>query len=147
VFGCVTGLSDHSGTIWPSLAAATLGAKAVEVHVTWDRTMFGPDAVASITFAELKELVNGIRLTERMLNSPVNKEAEAATLSKMRKMFGQSLVATTNLSAGTALRPEHLTSKKPEIGIPASEYQAVLGAKVIKDIKQGEFLQATDIQK
>jgi N,N'-diacetyllegionaminate synthase len=146
-FGCETGLSDHSGTIWPSLAAATLGAKAVEVHVTWDRTMFGPDAVASITFAELKELVNGIRLTERMLNSPVNKEAEAATLSKMRKMFGQSLVATTNLSAGTALRPEHLTSKKPEIGIPASEYQAVLGAKVIKDIKQGEFLQATDIQK
>ena len=128
-FSCETGLSDHSGTIWPSLAAATLGAKAVEVHVTWDRTMFGPDAVASITFAELKELVNGIRLTERMLNSPVNKEAEAATLSKMRKMFGQSPSSHQKPFRWHPLRPEHLTSKKPEIGIPASEYQAGTGRK------------------
>jgi N,N'-diacetyllegionaminate synthase len=146
-FACETGLSDHSGTIWPSLAAATLGAKAVEVHVTWDRTMFGPDAVASVTFAELKELVNGIRSTERMLNNPVNKESEAAGMANMRKMFGQSLVASTNISAGSSLRPEHLTTRKPQIGIPASEYQNVLGAKTTRDLKQGDFLQPADIQK
>jgi N-acetylneuraminate synthase len=62
-FGCDVGLSDHSGKIWPSLAAVTLGAKAVEVHVIWDRAQFGPDTVASITFAELKQLVDGIRFT------------------------------------------------------------------------------------
>ncbi len=146
-FACESGLSDHSGTIWPSLAAATLGAKAVEVHVTWDRTMFGPDAVASITFAELKELVTGIRSTERMLNNPVNKEAEASSMANMRKMFGQSLVASRNISAGSSLKPEDLTTKKPQIGIPASEYQNVLGAKTIKDLKQGDFLQPSDIQK
>ena len=38
-----SGLSDHSGTMFPSLAAAALGADVVEVHVTLSREMFGPD--------------------------------------------------------------------------------------------------------
>ena len=41
-YGCATGLSDHSGTIFPSLAAVALGARVVEVHVTLSREMFGP---------------------------------------------------------------------------------------------------------
>lgn len=76
-YRCETGLSDHSGTIWPALAATTLGAKAIEVHVTWDRTMFGPDVPASVTFEELKRLVSGVRFTESMLSHPVNKDAES----------------------------------------------------------------------
>ena len=43
-YGCAVGLSDHSGTIYPGLAAATLGADVLEVHVTLSREMFGPDA-------------------------------------------------------------------------------------------------------
>jgi N-acetylneuraminate synthase len=55
-FDCPVGLSDHSGTIYPGLAAATLGARAIEVHVTLSREMFGPDVSASITTAELRQL-------------------------------------------------------------------------------------------
>lgn len=145
-FGCEVGLSDHSGTIWPSLAAVTLGAKAVEVHVTWDRSMFGPDTVASITFPELKQLVAGIRFTERMLAHPVDKTAEAAAMAAMRQMFGQSLAAAEELPAGTVLAAKHLTSKKPLVGIPASDFEKVLGAKVRRLIKAGEFLHASDLQ-
>ena len=43
------GLSDHSGTIYGSLAAVTLGAVVVEVHVTLSREMFGPDVPSSVT--------------------------------------------------------------------------------------------------
>ena len=146
-FGCETGLSDHSGTIWPALAAATLGAKAVEVHVTWDRKMFGPDAVASVTFNELRELVTGIRFSEKMLSHPVNKETEASGLEGMRKMFGQSLVAARDLVVGELLTAAALTTKKPQIGIPASEYRNVLGTKTSRAIKEGEFLQFVDLQK
>ncbi|MDB6036893.1 MAG: N-acetylneuraminic acid synthase NeuB family protein [Verrucomicrobiales bacterium] len=146
-FGCETGLSDHSGMIYPALAAATLGAKVVELHVTWDRTMFGPDAVASVTFAELKELVKAIRYTETMLTHPVNKEIEASNLEAMRKMFGQSLVAAKNLPAGVTLTAADLTSKKPQIGIPVAQYRNVLGSKTKRIITEGEFLQFTDIQK
>ncbi|HVK57415.1 MAG TPA: N-acetylneuraminate synthase family protein [Candidatus Kapabacteria bacterium] len=146
-FGCDVGLSDHSGTIWPALAAVTLGAKTIEVHVTWDKTMFGPDTIASVTFAELKQMIDGIRFTEKMLAHPVDKEAEAAGMDRMRKMFGQSLVATANLTAGTVLRTEHIATRKPLAGIPASEFSSVLGAKVRRNITAGEFLQSADIEK
>jgi N,N'-diacetyllegionaminate synthase len=146
-FKCAVGLSDHSGTIWPSLAAATLGASAVEVHVTWDRSMFGPDAVASVTFTELRQMVEGLKYTEKMLRNPVDKEAEAASMSKMRQMFGQSLVAARDLEPGTVMTAEHLTTRKPLIGIPASDLASVLGSKVRKQIKAGDFLQSADIQK
>ncbi|HTG43997.1 MAG TPA: N-acetylneuraminate synthase family protein, partial [Verrucomicrobiae bacterium] len=143
-FDCPVGLSDHSGTIWPSLASIALGGSVTEVHVTWDRSMFGPDAAASVTFAELKDLVRGIRFTERMLRHPVDKEAEAAELQKMRHLFGQSLVAATDLAPGTIVTIEHLTSRKPMVGVPASELARVLGRKVTRAISSGEFLHLTD---
>ncbi|MGN6385940.1 MAG: N-acetylneuraminate synthase family protein [Verrucomicrobiota bacterium] len=145
-FDAPAGLSDHSGNIWPSVAAVTLGAKAVEVHVTWDRAMFGPDAVASVTFQELKQMVNGIRSIERMLTNPVDKEREAAAMTNMRQMFGQSLAAARDLQAGSAIQVEDLTSKKPLVGIPASDFAKVLGRKAGRLIRKGEFLQQADLQ-
>lgn len=145
-FGGEVGLSDHSGTIWPSLAAVTLGAKAVEMHVIWDKAMFGPDTVASITFAELKQLVAGIRFVEKMLAHPVDKQAEGAAMERMRTMFGQSLAAARDLPVGAVLKPEHLTSKKPLAGIPASDFQKTLGARLRRSLAAGEFLQFSDLE-
>jgi N-acetylneuraminate synthase len=48
-YSCPVGLSDHSGTIYPGLAAATLGIDILEVHMTLSREMFGPDVPASVT--------------------------------------------------------------------------------------------------
>lgn len=42
------GLSDHSGKPYASLAAVTLGANMIEVHVALSRQMFGPDVPASL---------------------------------------------------------------------------------------------------
>ena len=53
-FDCPVGLSDHSGSMFPGLAALARGANLLEVHVTFDRRMFGPDTAASLTFDELK---------------------------------------------------------------------------------------------
>ena len=61
-YGCPVGLSDHSGTIYPSLAAATIGAALLEVHVTMSREMFGPDVSASVTTAELRQLTGGVQI-------------------------------------------------------------------------------------
>ena len=145
-FGCDSGLSDHSGTIFPALAAVAHGAKAVEVHVTFDRAMFGPDAVASITFAELKTLVEGIRFTERMLVHPIDKDREAGGLGGMRKMFSQSLVAAVDLAKGTVLEERHLGSRKPQNGVPASELHRVLGKRLRKALRTGEVLQESDLE-
>ena len=73
-YGCDVGLSDHSGTIYPGLAAATLGAKVLEVHVTFSRQMFGPDVAASLTTTELRQLVDGVRFIENMVTHPLKKD-------------------------------------------------------------------------
>ena len=61
------GLSDHSGKIYSGLAAATLGANLIEVHVTMSREMFGPDVPVSFTTDELRQLVEGVRFIEKAL--------------------------------------------------------------------------------
>ena len=44
-FKCIVGYSDHSGDIFAPLAAVTLGAKVIEVHVSINKKRDkGPDA-------------------------------------------------------------------------------------------------------
>ena len=62
------GISDHSATIWPSLAAVAKGATICEVHCCWDRRQFGPDSKFSITIDELAQLAEGIRSIESSSN-------------------------------------------------------------------------------
>ncbi len=140
-YHCPVGLSDHSGAIFASLAAATLGANLVEVHVTLSREMFGPDVVASLTTAELRQLATGIRFVEQALQATTDKDRQAAELSPLRKTFGKSLITRQPLTAGTILGPEHLTAKKPGIGIPAAEYRSVIGKQLLRELDANEFLQ------
>ena len=120
-FGGPVGLSDHSGTIYPGLAAVALGAVVLEVHMTFSRSMFGPDSPVSLEPAELRTLVDGVRFLERARSAPVDKDGVAHELADMRNLFGKSLVSAGALPAGTVLTDEHLTARKPATGIPASE--------------------------
>lgn len=85
-FGRVVGLSDHSGTIWPSLAAVTLGASIVEVHVKLSAADQGFDAESSVTVEDLARLVEGARVIEAA-KKPVDKDAMARELAPMRDLF------------------------------------------------------------
>lgn len=140
------GLSDHSGKIYPGLAAVTLGAAIVEVHVTLSREMFGPDVPVSLTPMELKQLVDGSRYIQQALHAPVNKDAQVAEMSNMRTIFGKSLVARHDLKTGHRLTQDDLTARKPGTGIPASQLKDVLGKVLRRDVNAGEFLSLTDFQ-
>lgn len=139
-YGCPVGLSDHSGTIYPSLAAAALGASIVEVHVTLSREAFGPDVVASITTAELRQLVDGVRFIEAMLANPVDKDAAAEAAAPMRRLFTKSIVSRVALPAGTVLEARHLAAKKPGTGIPAARLHEFIGKRLVRDVRQDEPL-------
>jgi len=134
-YDCSVGLSDHSGTIYPGLAAATLGIQMLEVHVTFSREMFGPDVPASVTTAELRQLVLGIRFVEKMMANPVDKEDMARDMEELRKMFTKSVVARKDLPAGTVLQLEHLILKKPGTGIPAARLPEIIGRRLKKPVK------------
>lgn len=137
-YECAVGLSDHSGTIYPSLAAVTLGIEVLEVHVAFSREMFGPDVLASVTTGELKQLVEGVRFIERMRNNPVDKNSFAEEVLPLRRLFTKSIVADADLPKGTVLEEKHLRIKKPGNGIPGERMRDLIGKKILRDIKADE---------
>jgi N-acetylneuraminate synthase len=145
-YQCAVGLSDHSGTIYPGLAAATLGIEVLEVHVTFSREMFGPDVPASINTTELRQLVDGIRFVEKMKQNPVDKDALSEETAPLRKLFTKSVVAAGPLPAGTVLRKEHLAVKKPGTGIPAHRLAELIGTRLKRSCEADEFLVEDDLE-
>ena len=137
-YDCGVGLSDHSGTIYPGLAAVCAGIEVLEVHVTLSREMFGPDVPASVTTGELRQLVEGVRFIELMRAQPVDKDGMAAHLAPLRSIFTKSIVARRDISAGTVLRAEHLGAKKPGTGVPVSRLPFLVGHRVKCDVKEGQ---------
>lgn len=145
-YDCPVGLSDHSGTAYPSLAAVTLGARLIEVHVTFSREMFGPDVSASLTTQEFAQMVDGVRFIERSMASPLQKNASAGQLDQLRRMFGQSLVAARDLAAGTEITRDIISCRKPGYGIPASDVGSVMGKTLKHAVKAAQFLSYDDFQ-
>jgi N,N'-diacetyllegionaminate synthase len=145
-YGCSVGLSDHSGTIYPGIAAATIGIEVLEVHVTFSRQMFGPDVVASVTTKELRQLVEGIRFVETMKANPVDKNAIFEEVAPLRRLFMKSVVAQVDLPAGTILSKEHLTIKKPGTGIPAARFNDLFGYRLKRSIQADEMLAGEDLE-
>ena len=143
-YKCSVGLSDHSGTIYAGLAAASIGVDLLEVHVTFSHQMFGPDVPASISTKELKQLVDGVRFIEKINANPVDKDEIAAELDTMRKLFNKSLALVTNLPAGTVLHTEHLTGKKPGSGIPVEKIEEVIGRTLRHHKRSDELLEDSD---
>lgn len=134
------GLSDHSGTIFPGLAAATLGADVLEVHVTFHRKNFGPDVPASITLEELEVLVRGVRFIERMRAGGVDKTHISKELDGLRTTFGRSLVATRDLAAGERLTAADVAAKKPGGGLPPKAMDQVIGRRLLTAVARDQPL-------
>lgn len=141
-YRCAVGFSDHSGELVAGLAAAALGADLLEVHVTFNKQMFGPDVGASLTLDDLRRLVDGVRFLDRARGAPVDKDALAATLAPVRGIFLRSVVARVDLAAGTVLRPEHLIAKKPGTGIPAARLPELVGRRLVEPLRADEPLPA-----
>ena len=139
------GLSDHSGRIYPSLAAAALGAEIIEVHACFDRRMFGPDSTSSLTIDEIKHLVEGLRFIEKMRIHPVDKN-DLDCYANTKKIFERSLAVNKDIPAGNKLAFEDLESKKPSgIGIPSENFRSAIGKRLVKDKKKNEFLKEEDL--
>ena len=145
-YGCAVGLSDHSGTVYPGLAAASLGCDLIEVHVTLSDEMFGPDVPASLTISQLRQLVEGVRFIERMNAHPVDKNLLAGEMSQLRGLFNKSIVARIDLPVGTVLNDQLLAMKKPGTGIPSSHLPALLGRRLLRAVPADNQLQFADVE-
>ena len=145
-YNCPIGLSDHSGTIFPSLAAVANGALMIEVHVTMSPYMFGPDVKASVTIEQLREMTEGIRMITRMLNAPLDKAELKAEQRELKNIFAKGIYLKKDIMKGEALDIEKVSFKKPLKGVSGEKYENVIGKTAVRDLKQGEALLWTDIK-
>lgn len=144
-FSCPIGISDHSSTVFPALAATTLGANAIEVHVTMSEYMFGPDVKASVNITQLKEIVDGSEFITKMLNSNVDLSQRDKDRAQLKEMFSKSLYAADDLKKGTVISRSMFKTKKPNIGIDSRRIEEFIGKKLRADIMKNAPLHEEDV--
>lgn len=84
-FHCPVGYSGHENSLAPTLAAVTLGACAIERHITLDKTMYGSDQAASVNPVGCIKLIQYIRELEVAMGDGAKRitRAERATRERL----------------------------------------------------------------
>ena len=143
-YGCAVGLSDHSGTPLPTLAALARGADVVEVHVTFDKRIQGPDSSSSISFEELELICQARDCFNAMDQNPIDKDLVAKELADNKKMFGKSVALKNDSAAGTVITEDMVCFKKPGSGIQRKELKNIVGKTLIHDVSARRLLKWSD---
>ncbi len=140
------GLSDHSGKIYPCLAATSLGAEILEFHAVFDRRQFGPDSSSSLEINEIKMLVDGVDFIASCLSNPIDKNNNSR-FKELKNIFEKSLAINKSKKAGEIINIDDLEAKKPsKMGISASNYKDVLGRILNRDLNKWDFINNNDLR-
>ena len=143
-WGLPVGYSDHTLDNYAAFAAVSVGAVAIEKHLTFSRSMYGSDAANAAEPVQFHELVAGIRAISEMLQSPVDKD-DLQSLQDMKRIFEKSVVSAVAIPAGTQITREMLAIRKPGDGIPAAQIDSLVGRKAVRDISAEQLLRADDL--
>lgn len=144
-FKCHVGLSDHSGTIFPSIASVALGAKIIEVHTVFSKLCFGPDTSSSLEVDELKKMVDGIRFVEKGINKVLNKDIVAKSKKETKNLFARSAFYCRNLKKGHVIEQSDIMMKKPGGGLLEKDTLFFTGKKLSKDVIKDDFVDFGDV--
>lgn len=137
-FGLAAGYSDHSAGITIPIAAAARGAVLIEKHFTLDRTMEGPDHLASLEPAELAAMVTAIRQVDVALGDGV--KGPRPSEIKNKAVARKSLVAACAIRAGEHFSRGNLEVKRPGTGSSPYRYWTLLGLPAQRDYAEGEVI-------
>lgn len=137
--GCRVGYSDHTLGIEVPVAAVAMGAEVIEKHFTLDKTLPGPDHVASLEPAELKAMVSAIRHTEAVLGS--GRKDVSPSERKNIAIARKSIIAARPISKGERLGPDNLTVKRPGNGLSPMLWDMVAGLEAPRDFEADELIE------
>ncbi len=128
----VLGLSDHSLSNYPCLAAVACGASLLERHFVSDKSWPGPDVPISMDPGELHELIEGSRIIHQCLGGRKGVLAEEQPTIDFAYA---TVVSIRSIKAGETLTRANLWVKRPGTGeILAAEYDQLLGKRAAVDI-------------
>jgi len=138
------GYSDHSNNMVTPIVATSKNINVIEVHITLDKNLSGPDHLCSLNLEEFEKYVKNIRLTESMLGSfkKTPTKSECKNINSVRK----SLVIKKTSKVGDNISEKNLTVKRPGKGISSLHYNEYLGKTLKKNMKINQFLKKNDIK-
>lgn len=133
----IVGYSGHEKGIFIPIAAAALGAKIIEKHITLDKNQEGLDHKASMNPDEWKEMVANIRLLEKAMGSKkvVN---QAEMLAK--QSFCLSPYSSKYIAKGEIFNTSMFELLAPGKGLLQHELDDFLGKTIKREISKGECI-------
>lgn len=132
------GFSDHTLSIFASIAAVAMGAKVIERHFTLDKSAPGPDHMLSSDPEEMAYLVKGIRSIEKMFGSGVKEPLGPEIKNKINNR--KSIVAVRNIKKGEVYSTGNISIKRPGGGIQPIFFEKIIGCKARKATKEDELI-------
>ncbi|MDR1253673.1 MAG: N-acetylneuraminate synthase [Oscillospiraceae bacterium] len=138
-FSCPIGYSDHTLGISVPIAAVALGASMIEKHFTCNKTMEGPDHIASLEPGDLEEMVHSIRDIEKALGSKHKKisKSEQKNIAVARK----SIVATKAIEKGEIFNESNIGAKRPGTGLSPMRWFEILGKVAKRNFDEDELIE------
>jgi len=138
VFGVRVGYSDHTEGIEVAIASAALGASIIEKHFTLDRSLPGPDHLASLEPKELSAMIKAIRNVEMALGDGIKKPTSVEY--KNKRVIRKSLVASNFIKEGELFSEKNITTKRPGVGISPMSWDDVIGRTATRDFFKDELI-------
>jgi sialic acid synthase SpsE len=140
----LVGYSSHdNGVVLPAVSVA-LGACVIEKHFTLDRTMVGPDHIASVEPRGLELIVKYCKSAHYGLGS-YEKELQEAE-KEQRIKYGVSIVSSKDLKKGDVMDETNITVKCPGGGISPVLFDKLIGKKILTDIKADTIIKHEDVE-
>lgn len=133
------GYSDHTKGTTACLAAAALGARALEKHFTHDKNAPGPDHMLSADGPEMAAIVRGVRDIELMLGDGIKRPAESEKTTRLNNR--KSVVLARAVARGQALTATDLAVKRPGWGIAPKELDGLVGRVAAADLPADSVLE------
>ncbi|MBI5491356.1 MAG: N-acetylneuraminate synthase family protein [Deltaproteobacteria bacterium] len=142
-FKCPVGFSDHTPGSTVPLGAVALGASIIEKHITFDRTLAGPDHPYAMEVEEFKSMVAEIRNLEKALGDGVKQPSK----HEMGERIGarRSIYAKIDICKGTVIEPSMLKLVRHAYGLEPRDMEGVVGKAASKDLKKDMPLKREDI--
>lgn len=142
-FNKPVGFSDHTIGARAALAAAAMGAVAIEKHFTNDMNRPGPDHRFSATPEVLKHIADGVEEIHLLRGRPDKHTTEAEEESRQRGR--RSAFAQQGLPAGHILAEGDFRFIRPNAGIAANCGVSLIGKQLREPVAAGHPINWTDL--
>lgn len=137
-FNLPVGMSDHTSGIAVALGSIALGACMIEKHITFERSLPGPDHPYAMTIMEFEVMVKEIRNLEKALGSGIK---EPVTDEIPERVFARrSIYAKENIKKGDIIKQKMLKVVRHGFGLEPRDIYHVVGRTAKNNIVKDEII-------